>query len=98
MTAGVTSAAMAGLGTLMLTATESPEQPRTTQVQLVNDEEEFVLWGMTIGDRAAATTEAITLRPLIGNGGWLIGNGRDAAADCTGDACNGGNGGLLGGN
>ncbi len=33
--------------------------------------------------------------PIIGPGGWLIGNGLDAAADCTGTACNGGNAGLL---
>ncbi|TFV61171.1 hypothetical protein E4P42_03100, partial [Mycobacterium sp. PS03-16] len=31
----------------------------------------------------------------IGPGGWLIGNGIDAQAGCTGDACNGGNAGLL---
>ncbi len=36
-------------------------------------------------------------RPIIGPGGWLIGDGYSAAADCEGDACNGGNGGFLGG-
>lgn len=35
---------------------------------------------------------------LIGPGGLLIGNGIDAAAGCTGAACNGGNGGFLFGN
>ena len=35
---------------------------------------------------------------LIGPGGLLIGNGTDALPDCKGDACNGGNGGLLFGN
>ncbi|MGE2688682.1 hypothetical protein ACQI4D_02330, partial [Mycolicibacterium pulveris] len=34
----------------------------------------------------------------IGRGGWLIGDGIDAAADCVGAACNGGNAGLLFGN
>lgn len=37
----------------------------------------------------------VSLRPMFGDGGWLIGNGLNAAADCTGDACNGGDGGLL---
>lgn len=36
--------------------------------------------------------------PVVGPGGWLFGNGLDAAATCTGAACNGGNGGLLWGN
>lgn len=47
---------------------------------------------------AAALVEPIPFRPLFGPGGWLIGNGLDAAADCTGAACNGGNGGLVSGN
>ncbi|KKF00375.1 hypothetical protein WN67_19140, partial [Mycolicibacterium obuense] len=45
---------------------------------------------------AAAPNRA--LRPMVGPGGWLIGDGVDAAADCAGAACNGGNGGLLLGN
>ncbi|MGB7509419.1 MAG: hypothetical protein WA965_28755, partial [Mycobacterium sp.] len=87
MTAGVTSAAMAGIGTLMLTETDAPAQPTSLEVQLVNDEEEYTLWGMAVSgsDRSGATMEASALRPMIGNGGWLIGNGLDAAADCTGD-------------
>lgn len=45
---------------------------------------------------AAATSPAINLRaPMIGTGGWLIGDGADAPLDCTGAACNGRNGGLL---
>ena len=49
---------------------------------------------------AAASLDvgAVQLRPIIGPGGWLIGDGLDATAGCTGDACNGGNGGLLWGN
>ena len=31
----------------------------------------------------------------IGDGGWLIGDGFDASAECTEAACNGGNAGLL---
>ena len=60
-----------------------------------------------IGSAASPTTNALAaasrdvgtskLRPIIGPGGWLIGDGLDAPADCTGDACNGGNGGLFGG-
>ncbi|MGV0794087.1 hypothetical protein [Mycolicibacterium sp. XJ1819] len=36
--------------------------------------------------------------PIIGPGGWLIGNGLSADANCTGSDCDGGNGGLLFGN
>ena len=36
--------------------------------------------------------------PLIGPGGWLIGDGANAPADCSGSDCNGQNGGLLWGN
>ncbi|WP_264071407.1 hypothetical protein [Mycolicibacterium komossense] len=46
-------------------------------------------------DRIAAVQAA---SPVVGPGGWLIGDGLDAASNCTGNACNGGNGGLLGGN
>src|SRR5262245_57112605 len=45
-----------------------------------------------------ALLAAIADRPIIGTGGWLIGNGLDAPTDCTGDECNGGDGGLLWGN
>lgn len=44
---------------------------------------------------AATANDLLPLRPLIGTGGWSIGDGVDAAADCTGDACNGGDGGWL---
>lgn len=44
---------------------------------------------------AAAVQGSAGLRPLFGPGGLLIGNGLNAAADCTGAACNGGDGGLL---
>ena len=48
---------------------------------------------------AAASLDVGTLQlpPIIGPGGWLIGDGLDADPDCEAgsDACNGGNGGLL---
>ena len=47
---------------------------------------------------ALASANASLLRPMFGNGGWLIGNGLDADEDCEGRACRGGNGGLLWGN
>ena len=37
-----------------------------------------------------ALSGAIAGRPIIGPGGWLIGNGLDAPDDCTGQECNGG--------
>ena len=47
------------------------------------------------GRRTLALALLTTPRgPLFG----LFGNGVDAAADCTGDACNGGRGGLIWGN
>ena len=39
--------------------------------------------------------DAAVARPMIGPGGWLIGNGEDAAEGCAGSACNGRAGGLL---
>ena len=44
---------------------------------------------------AVATDPAQPVRPTIGPGGWLIGDGADAAADCAGAACNGRAAGLL---
>ena len=37
-------------------------------------------------------------RPVLGPGDWLIGDGGSATSDCTGSACDGGDGGLLLGN
>lgn len=61
--------------------------------------------GSRIGSGAAPGPTALAAasiagppRPIVGPGGWLIGNGLDAPEDCTGSACNGGNGGLLFGN
>ena len=59
--------------------------------------------GSFVGSSGAPTPLALAsanpvLRPIIGPGGWLIGNGLDAAEDCEGNACRGGDGGLLWGN
>jgi hypothetical protein len=47
---------------------------------------------------AASANGALVGRPLVGDGGLLIGDGLNAAANCQGSACNGGSGGLLFGN
>ena len=58
------------------------------------------LFGAGVGATANAFGVFDALGPLnlVGPGGVLIGNGVDAADDCTGAACNGGNAGLLFGN
>ena len=58
------------------------------------------LFGAGVGATANAlgTFDALDPLNLVGPGGMLIGNGLDAADDCTGTACNGGNAGLLFGN
>lgn len=45
----------------------------------------------------AAVTGGNLFRPIIGPGGWLIGDGLDADPDCEAgtDACNGGNGRIV---
>jgi hypothetical protein len=54
--------------------------------------------GSTIGNGSPSTRVAagsgVQVGPFLG----LIGNGIDASPDCVGNACNGGNGGLLWGN
>ena len=61
--------------------------------------------GGQIGSGAARVPTALAsvsvsgpIRPIVGPGGWLIGNGLNAPEDCSGSECNGGNGGLLFGN
>jgi len=46
---------------------------------------------------AAASTNSVGFNVFhpVGKGGWLIGNGIDAPAGCTGAQCNGGNAGIL---
>src|SRR6478752_2463643 len=50
------------------------------------------LFGPATAPTPTALLGPLTARPLIGPGGWLIGNGLDAPTDCTGTACNGGDG------
>ncbi|MDY6997084.1 MAG: hypothetical protein SW019_10835, partial [Actinomycetota bacterium] len=126
VTAGVTGAAMAGVGTLML-ADGGATVPAEIEVQLVSNEEELI-WPLALNlsggsdqPTAAAVTDAAAipvaniigspvfpfgsedangfnlLKPF-GDGGWLIGNGLDAADTCEGSLCNGGAGGILWGN
>ncbi|MCV7129688.1 hypothetical protein H7I42_21900, partial [Mycolicibacterium vanbaalenii PYR-1] len=106
LTAGVTGAALAGVGTLLL-ADGDVSGPAQIEVQLVSNEEDILWLSLNGGsDRRSAAQSAVVqqssanpaLRPMIGDGGWLIGNGLDAADDCQGDACNGGDGGILWGN
>ena len=106
ITAGVAGAAFAGVGALTLI--DDAQAPTEIQVQLVSNEEELLFLSLNGGsDRKEARSTALifdtdnanpAFRPIIGPGGWLIGNGIDAAEDCEGDACNGGDGGLLWGN
>lgn len=104
LAAGVTGAAMAGsFGTLLL-ADGPSSTPVEVRVQLANSEEDcanlYACSGSALGQALAAgalpTNDANAFfRPMFGSGGWLVGNGVDAAADCSGNACNGG---ILGGN
>ncbi|MGE4364100.1 MAG: hypothetical protein AB7E41_18135, partial [Mycolicibacterium sp.] len=50
------------------------------------------------GPATAAAPGVAAVRPMIGPGGWLIGDGADAVEDCEGSACDGRNGGVLWGN
>ena len=107
LTAGVTGAAFAGLGAFLAVQDATPA---TTQydIKLVSNEEDTLFLSLNGGSdrrdreqRALAAQEVTdanpALRPMFGDGGWLIGNGLDAVEGCEGAACNGGNGGLLGG-
>ena len=107
LTAGVTGAAFAGLGAFLAVQDATPA---TTQydIKLVSNEEDTLFLSLNGGSdrrdreqRALAAQEVTdanpALRPMFGDGGWLIGNGLDAVEGCEGAACNGGDGGLLGG-
>ncbi len=100
---------MVGVG-LLLAAPPGAPAPITADVQLASTERILplgpvdpdclptgagcggALFGPGVFTAAAA---APAVPPMIGPGGWLIGDGLNAADDCTGAACNGGNGGLL---
>ncbi len=97
---------MVGLGVLLTVPPDKPA-PTTAEVKLATTEAECVpdtpgcdsaALGASLGVDSFATpgTTAIFFG-AIGSGGWLIGDGLSAAADCEGAACNGGNGGLFGG-
>ena len=108
ITAGVAGAALAGVGTMML-IDDTAAVPGEYQVQLVSNEEDTLFISLNAGSLgnkarneagfsplALAPADANPVfRPIIGPGGWLIGDGIDAADDCEGAACNGGAGGLL---
>jgi len=57
-----------------------------------------VAGGLTYGDHAPSRTTVVSSEAPAGPFLGLFGDGLDAAADCVGRACNGGNGGLLWGN
>ena len=104
LAAGITGAAMAAVGMSTLLNNPAPGTP-TLGIRLVSYQDcsydPVGCDNTDLGSSAAAATvytaQTSTDRPVIGEGGWLIGDGRNAAADCTGAACNGENGGLLGG-
>ncbi|MET0900021.1 MAG: hypothetical protein ABWY45_19090, partial [Mycobacterium sp.] len=107
LSTGLAGAAMVGIGALVLATPDAPSTPvaYTADVQLVSDDCEITDPNCDTGadktlvGAAAANPFAFDgFQPAFGPGGWLIGNGLDAPADCEGDACNGGNGGALWGN
>ena len=65
------------------------------------DEYTVVLRGeLEVKTKAGTITVKVTLRPMFGRGGWLLGDGRDALElnpNCK-SMCNGEDGGLWGGN
>ena len=80
LTAGVTGAALAGVGTLLL-ADGDVSGPAQIEVQLVSNEEDILWLSLNGGsDRRSAAQSAVVqqssanpaLRPMIGDGGWLI--------------------------
>ncbi|MCV7069639.1 hypothetical protein H7H73_03135, partial [Mycobacterium rufum] len=101
--AGVAGAAMACAGALSLGPSHAAPAV-TYEVQLASTSQDCAVVGadclgganhVTAG--SAAHASSTSLRPIIGPDGWLIGNGADAPADCSGTACDGQNGGFLGG-
>lgn len=111
--AGVLGTAAVGVGLAWATATVAPT-PTTIDIQLASTGSALPDCsgassaadgcGLNLGFNGAPTPPALAaanatmFRPIIGNGGWLIGNGLNAAPDCVAEACGGGDGGLLWGN
>ncbi|HNM85642.1 MAG TPA: hypothetical protein PKI77_14100, partial [Mycobacterium sp.] len=104
VTAGATSIAMAGIGALSLLDNQTPASV-SYEVRLAS--EDCVIGaadcatgggGTVVAAAAVSAADANgTSRPMIGPGGWLFGDGLNAAQNCSGSACNGGDGGLFGG-
>ncbi|MGB7509080.1 MAG: hypothetical protein WA965_27040, partial [Mycobacterium sp.] len=105
LTAGASGAAAVGIGVLLTT------QPATTvrPVELASFDSLLApasprfsdepWWVSSTGNRAGnPEVGSVAAIPMVGPGGWLIGDGADAAADCLAAACKGGSGGLLFGN
>ncbi|MGB7507598.1 MAG: hypothetical protein WA965_19460, partial [Mycobacterium sp.] len=109
---GISGAALVGVGVLLSSAQEESATV-TAEVQLVSnetllaqDESQSDPWFFGSGGSNSssaglgAVTQVTAMRPAIGPGGWLIGDGLDALdldPDCTVN-CRGGSGGLLSGN
>ena len=109
---GIGGAALVGIGVLLASPPGTPTPLKTMtvaagDVQLVNGEDCVAGeagcdagFGSAGADPLALQLPALAIRPIIGPGGWLIGDGLDALAldpDCEAN-CNGQDGGLLWGN
>ena len=94
VTTGVAGAAMVGLGAFVAASIAAEEPTQTSaysaEIKLVADEQCLPTALIGCGGQSSGTDETFqslaagptALRPMIGDGGWLIGNGLDAAADC----------------
>ena len=104
MTTGVAGAAMVGLFALAAAAaTVAMDEPTAVSAQSVQVNEIKLVSCETSGGVAApgcSSTQNLSaavkvpdasksiVANAVGASGWLIGNGADAALDCTGAACN----------
>lgn len=110
---GVAGAALVGLFALAAAAAAtvldeptavSAQSVQVNEIRLVSCETKGGVAdpGCSSAPSAASLVKAdaskSVLATAVGVNGWLVGNGVDAASDCVGAACNGGNGGLLFGN
>ena len=90
---------MVGIGVLVAAPPSAPA-PMTATIRLVStdtalvplapasdDVDWWLLDGVGAGDGGTSQALAVPVfQPIIGPGGWLIGDGLDAAADCEGAA------------
>ncbi|MCV7152245.1 hypothetical protein H7I57_13390, partial [Mycobacterium pyrenivorans] len=108
LAAGMSGAAVVGFGLLLAAQSDAPtatvravELASFDSLLTPNAPVSEELWWLSDGDSsrdrvgAANSPQVRAAVPMMGDGGWLIGDGVDASADCTGSACNGRNGGLL---